>query len=33
LSELVNSSIKYDMKGLTAQKKPDEAEQAPKPAE
>ena len=33
MSELVNSSIKYDMKGLTAQKKPDEAEQAPKPAE
>ncbi len=30
LSELVNSNIKYDLKGLTAQKKADEA---PKPAE
>jgi len=33
LSELVKSDIKYDMKGLMAQKAAEDAQQAPKPAE
>jgi hypothetical protein len=33
MGELVNSNIKYDLKGLMAQQKPAEADPAPKPQE